>query len=192
MVYINDQYRFIFIENPKSGSTAIIIALNTILNNIISREFNVNDAHKTSEQVRSEIGLERWNSYFKFTTFRDPLERFCSSMNFIYHKKIIDKNYQLRSYIDLKLVEDHYRSSKNECCYCRNQEDYTDGMDFIIRLSNIQQDFDEVCDLLGLPKTVIGNYNNCNIVNRLDPVRLKTIFETGLIALNKHTNGHIG
>ena len=91
MVYINDQYRFIFIENPKSGSTAIIIALNTILNNIISREFNVNDAHKTSEQVRSEIGLERWNSYFKFTTFRDPLERFCSSMNFIYHKKIIDK-----------------------------------------------------------------------------------------------------
>ena len=176
MVYINDQYRFIFIENPKSGSTAIIIALNTILNNIISREFNVNDAHKTSEQVRSEIGLERWNSYFKFTTFRDPLERFCSSMNFIYHKKIIDKNYQLRSYIDLKLVEDHYRSSKNECCYCRNQEDYTDGMDFIIRLSNIQQDFDEVCDLLGLPKTVIGNYNNCNIVNRLDPVRLKTIY----------------
>jgi hypothetical protein len=48
MVYINDEYKFIFIENPKSGSTSIIRTLSKSLGVPISRTPFLKNAHQTA------------------------------------------------------------------------------------------------------------------------------------------------
>ena len=42
------------------------------------------------------------------------------------------------------------KSGKLKCEFCQQQELFTDGMDFLIRLDHIQEDFDTVCDKLGV------------------------------------------
>ena len=81
MVYINDKHRFIFLENPKSASCTIRAALNCALGLSEYRYKNIRTTHSTSSEVRKQVGEERWNSYFKFTTYRDPYKRFQDIIN---------------------------------------------------------------------------------------------------------------
>ena len=91
MVYINDKHQFIFIENPKSGSTSVLKALEKSLNTSIKRGVP-KKAHLTCEQVK-EMYPDKWEKYLKVSTFRDPFERWCSSMNCKQHnvKKLNEK-----------------------------------------------------------------------------------------------------
>ena len=92
MVYINDKHQFIFIENPKSGSTSVLKALEKSLNTSIKRGVP-KKAHLTCEQVK-EMYPDKWEKYLKVSTFRDPFERWCSSMNCKQHnvKKLNEKH----------------------------------------------------------------------------------------------------
>ena len=107
---------------------------------------NIRTTHSTSSEVRKQVGEERWNSYFKFTTYRDPYKRFFSSCNFPRHHKLnkINCYQELVEHIQLT------KSGKLKCEFCQQQELFTDGMDFLIRLDHIQEDFDTVCDKLGV------------------------------------------
>ena len=64
MVYINNQFKFIFIENPKSGSTSILKTLEKALKVKIKRESSPSMAHLTVNQVKSKYP-DKWNNYLK-------------------------------------------------------------------------------------------------------------------------------
>ena len=155
MVYINDQCRLIFIENPKSGSTTIFNALNVVLGTQYHRTPHLQCAHGTSEDLKRQVGETVWNSYLKVTTYRDPYKRFFSSMNYPRHHKL--KN--INCYEDLVEHIQLFKENKLRCQYCIPQTEFTDGMDFLIRLDHIQEDFDELCNRLGVHTIKIERYN---------------------------------
>jgi hypothetical protein len=83
MVYINDTYKFIFIDNPKSGSTSVTNALRESLGTPVARG-SPKEVHLTCDEIKKQWP-EKWATYFKVTTYRDPFRRFCSSANYGSH-----------------------------------------------------------------------------------------------------------
>jgi len=139
MVYIDDEYKFIFVDNPKSGSTAITNALRLALGKQIPRG-SPKEVHLTSAQIRAQFP-EKWDSYLKVTTYRDPFRRFCSAVNYGSH--------YFNKYTNNAELEEHMRT-QTDCVYCLPQEAFTDGCDFIIHLDRVQKDFDEFCEKIGV------------------------------------------
>ena len=152
MVYINDQFKFIFIENPKSGSTSILKTLEKALKVKIKRESSPSMAHLTVNQLKSKYP-EKWNRYLKVSTFRDPFRRFCSSVNYRLHQQ---KNYKSEE----ELIN-HLKNPKN-CVYCKNQDEYTKECDLLIHLDTIQKDFDTFCKKIGIPPVTVEKENVSN------------------------------
>ncbi len=149
MVYIDNEKRLIFIENPKSGSTTIIKALEKVLNKTIIRK-TPEEAHLTCKQIKEQFPQE-WKNYLKITTFRDPYRRFCSSVNY-------PKHYN-GNYNSIEEYKKHRETNKG-CVYCLPQEEFTEDCDYIINLQTIQQDFDKLCHKLEV-KSVKLERRNC-------------------------------
>lgn len=145
-MYINHEYKFIFIENPKSGSTSILKALESSLGFKIKRELFPQVAHITSYEIKKKVSKEVWENYLKITTYRDPFKRFCSSINFNLHK--FPKGLE------------HHLANNTNCVFCLPQEEFTRDCDFIIHLDNIQEDYDQFCNLVGIPSVKIEKYNS--------------------------------
>ena len=144
MVYINHEYKFIFIENPKSGSTTIYKALEKIFGS--NQRKTPEEAHKTCREIKEMLPTE-WETYLKITTWRDPYRRLCSSVNYPKH------------------YEGHYNSVEEflihrnpSCVYCKPQEEFTYECDVILKLENLQNDFNKLCHRLGVkPITLTCN-----------------------------------
>ena len=148
MVYINDRYRFIFIENPKSGSTSIIKALEKVLNLKIHR-INPQKAHLTCEQIKERFP-HKWKRYLKVTTYREPFERLCSSVYFKFHQTE-------GKFRNINEFEKHFN---NHCVYCLPQTSFTEDVDMILNLETIQQDFDQFCEKIGVKSCKLTQENS--------------------------------
>ena len=171
MVYINDQYRFIFIENPKSGSTSILSALSQSLDiQPIQRDLKKQNAHLTCTQVKELVGQERWNSYFKVSTYRDPLKRFLSSANYPRHSMLRG----FRTFDEYQIHLNGVIEGKSKCQYCIPHSEYLD-VDFLIHIDNMQKGYDEMCLKLGIPTVTIKIINK-NSTKLFDTVLLTEIF----------------
>ena len=147
MVYINDQYRFIFIENPKSGSSAILKGLEKALKIKINRG-SPKQAHLTGDQVKN-MYPDKWG-YLKVTTQREPFQRFCSSINYEPHR--------LNHCFNLEQLQKHLKNP-NGCVYCKPQSEFTKECDFIIDMNNSQSNFNDFCKRVGLPVTQLTMEN---------------------------------
>jgi hypothetical protein len=154
MVYINDDYRFIFIDNPKSGSTSITNALSQALGIKIPRG-NAKEVHLTTAQIK-ELYPDKWGNYLKVSTYRDPFRRFCSYVNYGSH--------YFQKYSTIQEFVEHFQNN-NGCVYCLPQSDFTDGCDFLIHLDNIQKDFDQFCEKISIQSVKV------HIVNKKDTTR---------------------
>ena len=163
MVLINDSYKLIFVENPKSGSTSIRQALLDIFkwSRIRSRP---SDAHLTCQQIRDTCP-EKWATYLKVTTYREPFARFCSSVNFKNH-------WQFNTYSTPEQYVNHRRNFKR-CVYCLPQEAFTEGCDVILRVDTLQADFDALCERIGVPTVQLDKKNEA----RDEPLFSKEILE---------------
>ena len=143
MVFINEKYKVIFVENPKCASSTILNALIRVLDSDYHRDKLPEEAHLTSRQIQVQCGPEIWNGYLKVSTSRDPFKRFKSSLMFSKHKSYCDKLDTFEN------VEEHLKNN-NGCPYCIRQEEFTDGMDIILDMDNLQTDFDNLCIKLGV------------------------------------------
>jgi hypothetical protein len=164
MVYINDQHRFIFIENPKSGSTCILKALEKSLKNSINRP-GPSKAHLTCEQIKQQFP-DKWRDYLKVTTFREPFQRFCSSIRF--------KEHVTYYYKTEKDILYHMEKNKN-CVYCLPQEHFTNGCDIVLNLDTLQTDFDNLCNVLGIETTKIKSVNKSDVKNSSCKIPIDTL-----------------
>ncbi len=143
MVYINNQYCFLFVENPKCASTTIIYAFNKIFQIGIVRG-GPNNCHLTCDEIKSMYPYE-WENYIKITTYRDPFDRFCSSINYAPH--------QNRCF-------DYEKHLKNDTCvYCLPQEEFIKGCDIILHVDNLQHDFDLLCKRLQIKTISLDIFN---------------------------------
>lgn len=149
MVYINDQYKFIFVENPKSGSTSLLKALEQTLGIQIVRDAHVAIAHLTVDQIKQKWP-EKWKVYLKVSSYRDPFKRFCSALNF--NKHLTPQFHTDEEYLwHLKVPR--------KCPYCIPQHEFTKECDVLIRLDHMQEDFEALCTKLGIPLVEVPKAN---------------------------------
>ena len=176
MVYINHEYKIIVIENPKSGSTTLLDALSKSLGVDISRKSRCNYIHLTSADAKKDY-LDYWDSYLKVTTYREPFKRFCSSIlmrNHIAHFDI--EHIETGSPINFNKFIKHYQQNKEMCCFCKSQEQFTNGVDHLIDVDNFQEDFDKLCDKLCVPKIIVPHLNK-NYKTAATSSQLRAVFD---------------
>ena len=173
MVYIDHRYKLIVIENPKSGSTTLLKCLEESLNIKISRKTSIKRIHLQSHEAREEY-KDYWDTYLKVSTYRDPLERFISSalISGVIAKYDIS-HLEHGTPLDIVKLENFYKTNKDTYCYCVDQCMYTTGMDFLVRVSHFQEDYDKLSDMLKVPKIQVPHLNKNSIgINKIIDFKL--------------------
>ena len=147
---ISHEYKFIFIEVPKTGSTTI--------RSIIGRP---KKPHLDILQIKKKVTNKQFNQYFKFGFVRNPWDRAVSLYN--RNEGIELKNKM--SFVDFI----KWHNYATDTCIHPSQKKYqldffTDSVgellvDFIGKLENLQEDFNTICDKIGIPKQELPHKN---------------------------------
>ena len=151
MVYINHAYKFVFIENPKTGSTSLLQAFEKTLGIKIPRDPKL--SHLTVEEVQRIVqGLEE---YTWISTHRNPFKRWCSCMNYELHggRYQTDKGklIKVQDYNTFEKLEEHVMNPR-DCVWCIPQELFVEGCHVVLELDQeLQEQWETLHAHLGLP-----------------------------------------
>lgn len=178
MVYIDHQYKIIVLENPKSGSTSLIKSLEKSLRVTIRRNIHRHkNIHMTAKEAMHEFA-EYWDTYLKITTLRNPLERFISSALMPGHIARYDPDHlQHETSLNADAIVKYYIKNKDSYVFCRSQDEYTTGMDVLIRIDHFQEDYDALCDRVGMPRTIVAHFNKNNKKTGFNHIDFASIYE---------------
>lgn len=145
-----DQYRCIFIHNPRTGGNSIVQSL-----------FGGHSpGHRTAKQYQLAFTKQEFDQYFKFTFVRNPWDRFISAFHFLkqggmnlkdalwaerLHEVYFDEF--VEDYLDPDLLNQvHFRPQSYFICGFRGKP----VVDFTGRFEHFDEDFASVADRLGL------------------------------------------
>ena len=188
---ISHKHKFIFVEYSKTGTTTIEGGLEkyceTKTNHKPDSFYWKHARPKTIKELfEKENKKDEWKNYFKFTFTRNPFDRMVSLWNYIHKTVEMYKNRCEEEGPNWK--PDHYHWVERCQKYilkCKNLKDYvkytSNGMatggdsafsfshdgnekfvDFIGRFENLQEDFDIVCDKIGIPRQKLPHKNKTN------------------------------
>jgi len=151
---INHKHKFIFIHIPRAGGTSIEHALCN------SDWWKIHPPSKhITAHIAKKIYKPYWDDYFKFSFVRNPWDRMVSMSRYgsfygvelggegklvinKYLKKFEKVEYDAR-FFNLKQFEDFKQKPKSVYMNIIGEE-----MDFIGRFENLQEDFNNACDLI--------------------------------------------
>jgi hypothetical protein len=184
---INHPLHFIFIHIPKNGGTSISSVLKGISGTeehggALRQDIDGWPQHMTSEQVaRQTAGFGR---YYSFAFVRNPYERMVSQYlwrcrkhgNWIEEGININRFGRRDGWNTSMVKEVSFRDFLMELYpfeevsynqHMRPQVDYTHSgttqvVSFIGRVETIQQDFNQVCDRIGVPREKLPHANSTN------------------------------
>ena len=150
---ISHEYKCIFIEVPKTGSTTI--------RSIIGR---TKKPHLDILQIKKQVTIKQFNQYFKFGFVRNPWDRAVS----LYNR---NEGIQLKNKMSfVNFIKWHNYAT--DTCTHPSQKKYqldffTDSVgellvDFIGKFENLQQDFNIICDKIGIPQHQLPHINKSN------------------------------
>jgi hypothetical protein len=140
---VSEQYKCIFIEVPKTGSTSIRHLLGQPLK-----------PHLNICQIKQSLPIERFETFFKFGFVRNPWDRAVS----LYER---NEGLQLKNQMSFDEFVGWLKFSSSTCQHPlphRYQLDWfvdQNGdviVDFIGRLERLKMDWDLICTRLGLPQ----------------------------------------
>jgi chondroitin 4-sulfotransferase 11 len=183
---ISHKYKFIYSHIPKAAGTTVENALKSYA----SKTFGRNAEKKWLRNKKLFDAFEIHNDYYKFSFARNPWDRlvscyvFFSSTHSIINSSFVDF---IKS-IDLFLREDnrpelHYYSIQNNTCadglsgvnikapsqspllgYHVLPQAYfiRDDFNFIGKVENLQEDFNIICDKIGIPRQGLPQKNKTN------------------------------
>lgn len=169
---ISHKNKFIYTRVAKTGSVAIIHALRNYVHDL-QREYDIENCnydlcHISSSDIKKKVPYE-FNNYFKWAFARNPWDRLVSiwSMNkqskhftcaFPLH--IPDFPDFIKSLDDLDWMpkKNTYRQSNKKYFNYTfgNISDFTSGSDFVGKFENLQNDFDFICESIGVPKQTLS------------------------------------
>ena len=185
---ISHKHKFIFVEFPKTGTTSVGGVLKnyceTETNESADSLYWKHAQPKTIKELfEKENKKDEWKHYFKFTFTRNPFDRVVSYWNYIHKSLEMYKAMCEEKGLDWK--PDHYhwiefcQKVTSKCKSFKEYIKYTsngvatgldtvfslshDGnekfVDFIGRFENLQEDFDIVCDKIGILKQKLPHKN---------------------------------
>jgi chondroitin 4-sulfotransferase 11 len=159
---INDDHKFVFIATTKTGSSAIESLLSSYdTGQKITSLMGSYNKHAPLLYIKKEYPCIR--NYFKFAFVRNPYDWVVSwyfyrkprknennTKNISFKKWLMDKNSTAynETGIGLTMSQLDIVSGDKEC-----------KMDFIGRFENLQEDFNTVCDKIGIPRQELPHKN---------------------------------
>ena len=159
---ISHHRKFIFLHIPKCGGTSIESVFGSWRNNHSKDYFYLgkNRQHFLLNEILDEY--PKCSNYFKFAFIRNPFSRIVSEYNYILLNSKDLKNLSFKDFI-LNL-ENYLNNTAYEyhnlslCDYLLNKEGEL-VVDFVGRLENFQEDFNVVCDKIGMPRQKLPHTN---------------------------------
>lgn len=149
---INHKHKFIFVHPNKCGGNSI---------EWLFQGYKKVD-HTRLKGYQKKYPQE-FKNYFKFGFSRNPFDRLVS----VYHGRTQGKMVPINTELAKYSFKDCIKLGKiSPMMYCQllTKEWFTDcsgeiAMDFIGKLENYQQDFDTVCDKIGIPRQKLPHKN---------------------------------
>tara|TARA_B100000579_G_C22848158_1_gene865679 strand:- start:4227 stop:4844 length:618 start_codon:yes stop_codon:yes gene_type:complete len=172
---IDDEHKVIFIHIPKCGGTSIELVFKpeAARTNVKSKHANL--------AILEESDFEKYQSYYKFSFVRNPWDLTVSMYRYLWLSdlkggmKWRKKNPEYAKLSFEEWLKHPYFQTPNMRMLDIGREgrfpeysflDWITAdnfkMDFIGRFENLQEDFDVVCDNIGIPKTKLSHINNTN------------------------------
>ena len=140
---INHKYKVIFVHVNKTGGVSIATTLR--MKQIY--------CHDPSSEINKQVGNNVWNDYFKFSFVRNPFDKIVSQYHFNRHLFGF-KNSTFKEYIKA------WSEGKKISWFPQLNLWYIDKkLDFIGRFENLQEDFNVVCDKIGIPHKKLPHKN---------------------------------
>ena len=151
---ISHKYRCIFVHNNKTGGTSISKLL-------VNTSYPLHK-HFSALQYKKKYS-DCFHDYFKFTFIRNPWDKLLSQFFFRvaddsqYGHKPKRKNISFKEFLKKPFPLDHAQQ------FSRISNENGDILvDFIGRFENLQQDFNVVCEKIGIPHQQLPHKNKTN------------------------------
>jgi len=162
-------HKFIFVHIPKTAGVSIASALS----------MNCLQCHNSAYQIKeilnkTEFGKKVWQEYFKFSFVRNPWSWVVSNIKYQadYLNVDIDPSMFLTRWMNDKKIRvaDSFTACMShnleKCQYTfLSKGDSEDGellVDFVGKFENLQQDFDYICNKVGMPQKTLLHENKTN------------------------------
>lgn len=139
----NDDYKTIFVHVIKTGGTSIANALN----------IKHTTRHLPASTIRRRVGEDVWSEYFKFAFVRNPFEKIVSQYHYN-RGKFGFKDSTFKEYIKAWNEGERISTFPQFNLYYIDEK-----LDFIGRFETLQQDFDTVCDNIGISRQQLPHFN---------------------------------
>lgn len=161
---ISHEYKFIYIHPPKTGGSSIEESLQHLCEFDHPKHQYMCDIHYHFDNRKGN--KKRFDEYFKFCTVRNPWKRMFSLYKFYNRKREWTKE-SFRKFISSRFNGDKGPDVQTVIDFCSIVESPEKGckdfkttlsqdnklaIDFFIRLENFQEDFDYVCEKIGVEK----------------------------------------
>ena len=152
-MFISEKDKFIFVHVPKTGGSAVHIALKDFYN-IIDRSDPIPEEHHASlEKIISDNShVDDICEYFSFAFVRNPWARLLSAFcGFQQIRKMIT-NIDFKSFVrNIHSGSGDYSNLVDDIHF-KPQYLFLDSVDYIGRTENLEDCFEEVTNRLGIPK----------------------------------------
>ena len=158
---INHKHKFILVRVAKTASTSIIESLPKSTVCCLNWKYDCN--HVPLWHLKENLDKDIIHTYFTFAFVRNPFERVVSAVKYAnrWHKnKGTNKHFEFKDFVSsLYDISTSTQSDTMHSSKYGSQYDFTKGCDFIGRLENLQQDFNIVCDKIGIKRRQVPHRN---------------------------------
>lgn len=179
---ISHKHKFLYIAPIKCASSTLRAALKPYADissddyNDTPNSFYHNNWHASAKDLKihfEDMGWD-WDTYFKFSFIRNPWDRLVSGYN--YQKKVVHNKEKYG--IDHLCYERYKKNTEHNCFnqWLRLKQlihhtgagsilvDEHDNymVDYIGKVEKLQQDFDTLCDWIGIPSQQLPHKNKTN------------------------------
>lgn len=163
---ISHKHKFIFIFQHKCASSTLRLALEE------SDDFNLSFHQGVHSREYKNNDLDRYSDYLVFASCRNPYERIVSAWKYL--QRDFDPMYKRSFPKDLSFKDTLLNLPELEqgvYDYKHITEKQVDTLldskgsiitDMLVRFENLQQDFDTVCDKIGISRQKLHHHNKTN------------------------------
>ena len=152
---ISHKHKFIFVRVAKTASSSIISKLPRTFNLCEGWKYDCN--HIPISHLKKNLNKNIFDTYFKFAFVRNPFERAVSIVQYV------NKYNQNNGYSHfVSGFKDFYVNgfiNQQEKSKYSSQYDFIKGCDFIGKYEKLQEDFNIICDKIGIPRQQLPHKN---------------------------------